>query len=808
MKLVKSGTILCAAIGLSACDMSTQVNDAWSSAEAALKTNQSVQVISMNPGVNGRDIDPSLTTLAVNMIMPTPPLLSSFDGLVRVRSGNRFLNVDQVSLDSNGTTLLIHLAEALAPRSTYTVMISKKLEDSGKHSMKANFAGTFITGVSVATSAPGPVSDPSAFASASATTATLGGPDACLHINAPDDANPNAAPFSSTDCAGQTPLAKLFVHPNGADNAAGTFDAPLRTLTAARDRAASLMAANPQGVAVFLRGDCDGGCSYQALDPVVIEPMSAPLLIKSILGPVHLSGGMNFSEGQGGTWSDATINVASAGDDGVSGTAAVKKFTFDDASRQIVQVRRGLGANNGKFLVTQLFRNGERLRRSSLTDIRMPMRHYGIRGDQRLVAASVIIPHPEHVDVTSGETELSYDWKWQHARGQITSWTPNKKGFSALSNIDPNSVLFKMDSLTAKARAMVENNLAFVDTPGEWYLDEDSNPMALYYRPKVGEDVKAGQFTMPISQQIFKIRGRSNTDAVHDFYIEGGTDGGMFVEYTNWKYQNHTNEKSYGGLQQAFPADGALDANYIERAAVMGVTFQHYGSHGIRFGASRNYYDMNYDMSYAQNVTFFNNVFFDGGGSGIVLDSYKNLAANGRIKANRFQDTGRVLADSDAISVQNVSRSWVGFNKISGNSYTGIGVGDRCPLSLDDRQDVYSNTIDDTMRVLDDGGGIYLHTGFGVVRDNVISNTAINVVANGYQHKNLWDLYFDEMAFFWRAINNTIPRTSLIKSHSIVYTGNKGVKSPKYLDSASGDDALTQCSADLRHSPSWWTSGQ
>jgi hypothetical protein len=64
-----------------------------------------------------------------------------------------------------------------------------------------------------------------------------------------------------------------------------------------------------------------------------------------------------------------------------------------------------------------------------------------------------------------------------------------------------------------------ENAYEFLDTPGEWYLDESTS--TLYYMPRKGEDMATVTVVAPVLENLVTIAGNSTSDMVGHIAFEG-----------------------------------------------------------------------------------------------------------------------------------------------------------------------------------------------------------------------------------------------------------------------------------------------
>ena len=137
----------------------------------------------------------------------------------------------------------------------------------------------------------------------------------------------------------------------------------------------------------------------------------------------------------------------------------------------------------------------------------------------------------------------------------------------------------------------IENALALLDAPGEWYFDAARR--TLYYLPMPGEDVQQAEVIVPALQQVLILQGNPDKDqTVHHVEFQGIT-----FSHTGWDFTFPANtppEKIAGGFSQAsIPITAAVIGTGLRNFAFERCTFEHIGNWALQLagGCQRNRID-------------------------------------------------------------------------------------------------------------------------------------------------------------------------------------------------------------------------
>ena len=263
----------------------------------------------------------------------------------------------------------------------------------------------------------------------------------------------------------------LYVSPDGVGTNSGTINSPFATINQARDAVRHL---HEQGyssdITIFLRN------GFYALDsPLLFEPQdSGPgfsrITYRAFPGETSvLSGGRKISGWQinkDGIWQVELSNVKS-----------------------------------GKWTFRNLYVNGENRPRCKHPN-NDPLRVESIVDDRRIFKfkAGEI---PQIKDM--GNSELLFLHDWSISRNQIGQIDFQSGTLETRYEIGGYLPFWRIDGFEKHPRYWLENHIAFLDTPGEWYLDNSTG--MLYYFPMPQETIENTEVIAPLAAQLVVFKG-------------------------------------------------------------------------------------------------------------------------------------------------------------------------------------------------------------------------------------------------------------------------------------------------------------
>jgi hypothetical protein len=286
---------------------------------------------------------------------------------------------------------------------------------------------------------------------------------------------------------------------------------------------------------------------------------------------------------------------------------------------------------------------------------------------------------------------------------------------------------------------------------------------------------------------------------------------GLAFAFTSWRYENwQGNSNFYGFGQAASGLSGAFDGDFVSDVAVTNARFEHLGANAISLGGLRG--DGNAVApgqpgtadGMAARVGVRASSFVDVGGSALRVNNAGWAETDNSFVDNEIAGAGEVFYDAPAISIFGSSATVVARNRVSHVPYTGIAFGLNCQYGNADFNVVRENALTDTMYRLRDGAPIYISSPFGVADGNVIEASGARRAADappfpgldfGFDEPGLSpDLYFDDYAFYWKAVDNRL-KAYFSKDATNDFYGNapRREAASRLQRSASGRPAAENC---------------
>ncbi|WP_406250322.1 NEW3 domain-containing protein [Microbacterium sp. M] len=253
------------------------------------------------------------------------------------------------------------------------------------------------------------------------------------------------------------------------------------------------------------------------------------------------------------------------------------------------------------------------------------------------------------------------------------------------------------DTLDAPFHAgplVVENSLAFLDEPGEWFLDDEVG--RLYYKPLDDQRMDRAAVELPHLESLVQVAGTLD-EPVHGLSFSGLTFSGTtwnapttigFADQQTGSYladiegADLTNFESTRGLVSGMPA--AVEVTAASDIAFSESRFVNLGANGLGIGNDANATASGVGLA-AQRVTVERSEFTEIGGTGVAVGGYlpdahhpsdpRMTVSEIVVRENVIHEVARYYTDNVGVLLTYAADSTISHNEISDLPYSAIATG-------------------------------------------------------------------------------------------------------------------------------------
>jgi hypothetical protein len=387
---------------------------------------------------------------------------------------------------------------------------------------------------------------------------------------------------------------------------------------------------------------------------------------------------------------------------------------------------------------------------------------------------------------------------WSQSRCGISSFAANRLTMAdpCFANLQSPGSGFTTDLAAANATAVVENNLALLTQPGQFYADSGAGKV--YYIPRSDESLTRATVIAPRLESIVVGTGVANLTLdglvlTHTGWVPPSADGAVDI-------QSNVFTASTTSAWRTMPA--AAQFSGARGVTVRGSTLQHLGGSGIAFEDG------------GANNAVIGNVVNDLSGTGIAISSPIAVPEDGdTVVDNYVHHIALDYTGGPAIFAGAVARGTVSHNEVWAVPGTGIAVGWGwgAATAMTQTHVDFNHVHDVNPSGLSDGGSIYLN-GANAGPD-LNSSVSGNYLSNDPQPYGV--LYLEAGASDYQVSHNVVARsgTNWLYMQTKRY-GNPAVDnaiSDNYADASSSQCMATSdtCSdADTIDASNTWTNNQ
>ena len=291
-----------------------------------------------------------------------------------------------------------------------------------------------------------------------------------------------------------------YVSPTGSDDAAGTVDAPFRTLAKARDVVRSVNAAMTDDIHVYLRGGVHRltatvtfGPADSGMNGHRVRYEAYPGETPIVTGSVAVTG---FTPDSGGVYKAPLAR-----------TGKLRNLYVNDARAAMTSKKVTGRGDYGSYAVTKGQASWAWVSGSKAD---------GAKYDTSAVPA--IATNKDDLEIVNGTT-------WNENIVCVRDVITTSDNYRALLLQQPYGAIAQVPgwgaAFSTSGSHTLYNAREFMNGPGQFYFDKTAQ--TLYYYPRAGEDMSTATVEAPVLETLIALNGTSTTAHVKNITFEGLT---------------------------------------------------------------------------------------------------------------------------------------------------------------------------------------------------------------------------------------------------------------------------------------------
>ena len=404
--------------------------------------------------------------------------------------------------------------------------------------------------------------------------------------------------------------------------------------------------------------------------------------------------------------------------------------------------------SDGSWYFRNLYVNGHRATRARSPNAKDATPYYTIKGFAKNNWAMTLGTNQVAAWKNLTDVELVLIGQWSIIRKRISYADP---ATSTIITELPHLGSSGMEEPGIGTACYLENARAFLDQPGEWYLDRSTG--VLTYWPGSGEDLTTAEVIAPRLTALLQVRGTARQpvenlhfDGIH-FYFADATfpsHGYSGASHAYYRVENYPTTKGAKILDTAIVMEFAYNCSFTDGQV------SHVGGNALRLGSN------------CSHILVQGNQVMDIGAGGITvgirqdsplepLPSLSKQPHSNQIVNNEIADCGTMYHDGAAVLVRFSAQTLVAHNLIHDCSHHGISSAtarENLPPGIADGYFIQNNEIRNVCQIMSDSGPIYVvgkQTENNVISGNLIHDARVNGA-----------IYFDDDSGGYRVEKNVL----------------------------------------------------